>query len=198
MAHSNTRPGHFTERFEQALVYATRLHNSQSRKSTQIPYIAHLLSVTGLVIEWGGDEDQVIAALLHDSVEDQGGLETLYEIRELFGERVARIVEACCDSVVKPKPPWRERKEAYIQRLAEEPDDVRMVSLADKLHNARSIYMDLLEQGPSALDRFNGGRQGTLWYYQTLVRLFKSGENRVMVDEFERVVAEIVRLVAQG
>jgi len=198
MASLHTRSGHFTERFEQALVYATRLHNSQNRKGSQIPYLGHLLSVAGLVIEWGGDEDQAIAALLHDSVEDQGGLATLHEIRELFGERVARIVEACSDSFVKPKPPWRERKEAYIKKLAEEPDDIRLVSLADKLHNARSIYMDLLAQGPSALDRFNGGRQGTLWYYQTLVRLFKSGENRVMVDEFERVVAEIVRLATQG
>ena len=195
---SQSQPGHFTKRFEEALVYAKRLHNHQSRKSSRIPYIAHLLSVAGLVIEWGGDEDQAIAALLHDSVEDQGGLETLQEVRDLFGERVARIVEACSDSVVKPKPPWKERKQAYLQRLAGEPVEVRLVSLADKLHNARSIYMDLQKQGLSALDRFKGGRQGTLWYYQTLVKVFKSSENTVMVDEFARVVAEIVRLAAQG
>ena len=191
-------PGHFTARFENALVYATRLHNGQSRKSTSIPYLAHLLAVTAMVIEWGGDEETAIAALLHDAVEDQGGLITLEEIRVLFGDRVAKIVDACSDSYEIPKPPWRERKEAYIHRLRGEGREVHLVSLADKLHNARSILSDVRAVGPSALDRFRGGRQGTLWYYHTLVEVFKEAENSIHVDEFARVVAEIERLAGKG
>jgi GTP pyrophosphokinase len=197
MQPSEAIAGYFTERFERALVYSARLHNRQSRKGTQIPYAAHLLAVTALVIEWGGDEDQAIAALLHDSVEDQGGEVTLRQIREQFGDRVARIVEACSDSVINPKPPWRERKEAYLRRLRSEPEDVRLVSLADKLHNARSIYMDLQIHGCSILERFRGGRQGTLWYYRALVAVFKETDNHVWVDEFARVVAGIELLAGQ-
>ena len=191
-------PGHFTARFEKALVYATRLHNGQSRKSTPIPYIAHLLAVTAMVIEWGGDEEIAIAALLHDAVEDQGGLSTLEEIRGLFGDRVARIVEACSDSYEIPKPPWRERKEKYIHRLRGEGHEVLLVSLADKLHNARSILRDLRSMGPSALDRFRGGRDGTLWYYHTLVIVFKEAENSINVEEFALVVDEIERLAGKS
>ena len=182
---------HFTARFEEALVYATRLHNSQSRKGTDIPYVAHLLAVTALVIEWGGDEEMAIAALLHDAVEDQGGRQTLAEIRRLFGERVARIVDGCTDSYIQPKPPWRKRKEAYIAKLREEPQDVRIVSLADKVHNARSILTDLRRNGISAFDRFNGGREGTLWYYRSLVETFTQVEENPMVADLSRLVAEI-------
>jgi len=117
-----------------------------------------------MVIEWGGDEDMAIAALLHDAVEDQGGLTTLEEIRGFFGDQVASIVDACSDSYEVPKPPWRERKERYIRRLRGEGHEVLLVSLADKLHNARSILYDVRSTGPSALDRFDGGKDGTLWY----------------------------------
>ncbi len=186
----------FTSSFENALVYATRLHSQQSRKATKIPYISHLLGVTALVIEWGGDEEQAIAALLHDSVEDQGGIERLYDVRDRFGDRVARLVEACSDSFVIPKPPWRDRKEAYLSRLRTQPEEVRLISLADKLHNARSIYMDLRLNGDSILDRFRGGKQGTLWYYQSLVQVFSvSDQNKVAVEELSRVVAAIEILV---
>ena len=192
----NSTPGQFTDAFAQALVYATKLHNNQSRKATEIPYIAHLLAVTALVIEWGGDEDQAIAALLHDSVEDQGGMERLQDVRTRFGEPGARIVEACSDSFVIPKPPWRERKEAYLRKLLRHSDEARLISLADKLHNARSIYFDLLVHGDSIMDRFRGGKEGTLWYYRALVTVFRETDpENVMVDELARVVAGIEQLV---
>jgi GTP pyrophosphokinase len=190
--------GHLTVRFEEALAYATRLHNDQSRKGTGIPYVAHLLAVTALVLEWGGDEDMAIAALLHDAVEDQGGLDTLADIRRRFGERVASIVDGCTDSYTQPKPAWKKRKEAYIERLKVEPDDVRLVSLADKVHNARSILFDLRKVGVSALDRFKGGREGTLWYYQALVAVFTEIGSTPQTDELARLVAEIDQIVKQG
>ena len=180
-----------TERFEEALGYAAHLHALQKRKGTSIPYVAHLLSVTSLVLENGGDEDQAIAALLHDAVEDQGGLPTLQEIRRLFGERVARIVDGCTDAYVHPKPPWRKRKEDYLAHLRHAEADVRLVSLADKLHNARSILRDLRRDGPQSLSRFNGGRSGTLWYYRSLVTIFQELDDSLMVAELAEVVAEI-------
>ena len=180
-----------TERFEEALGYAAHLHALQKRKGTSIPYVAHLLSVTSLVLENGGDEDQAIAALLHDAVEDQGGLPTLREIRRLFGERVARIVDGCTDAYVRPKPPWRKRKEDYLAHLRHAEADVRLVSLADKLHNARSILRDLRRDGPQSLARFNGGRSGTLWYYRSLVTIFQELDDSLMVAELAEVVAEI-------
>ena len=180
-----------TERFEEALGYAAHLHALQKRKGTSIPYVAHLLSVTSLVLENGGDEDQAIAALLHDAVEDQGGLPTLQEIRRLFGERVARIVDGCTDAYVHPKPPWRKRKEDYLAHLRLAEADVRLVSLADKLHNARSILRDLRRDGPQSLSRFNGGRSGTLWYYRSLVTIFQELDDSLMVAELAEVVAEI-------
>jgi (p)ppGpp synthase/HD superfamily hydrolase len=194
MQPSMNKTGHYTLRFEEALVYTTRLHNTLFRKGTRIPYIAHLIAVTSLVIEWGGDEDMAIAALLHDAVEDQGGLKTLAEIRQRFGERVARIVEACSDSHETPKPPWRARKDAYLRRLQNEPKDAHIVSLADKLHNARSILFDLRHSGLAVLDRFNGGREGTLWYYRSLVEIFQRIDQLAGVEELKRVVSEIEQI----
>lgn len=194
MASSHKHYGHFTARFEEALVYATRLHNGQNRKGTRIPYVAHLLAVTALVIEWGGDEDMAIAALLHDAVEDQGGMDTLADIRRRFGERVATIVDGCTDSYSHPKPEWRKRKEDYLHKLRDEPEDVRLVSLADKVHNARSILFDLREDGISALDRFRGGREGTLWYYHALAELFNEVESTPQAAELKRLVAEMDQL----
>ena len=187
--------GHFTARFEEGLVYATRLHNGQNRKGTGIPYVAHLLAVTALVIEWGGDEDMAIAALLHDAVEDQGGIVTLADIHRRFGERVARIVDGCTDSYDQPKPAWKKRKEDYLQKLRGEPGDVRLVSLADKVHNACSILSDLRKVGISALDRFRGGREGTLWYYHSLVAVFNEIEITPQTAELRRLVEEIDKLV---
>jgi (p)ppGpp synthase/HD superfamily hydrolase len=185
-------------RFEEALIFATRLHQGQTRKGKDLPYISHLLAVTALVFQVGGDEDEVIAALLHDAVEDQGGLDTLAEIRRRFGERVAMIVEGCSDSLVIPKPPWLERKTNYLAHLATAPPEVRRVSLADKLHNARTILADLEEYGEETWTRFNGGRQGSLWYYQSLVEIFQESESGQMLREFSRVVAKIHRLAGSS
>ena len=149
-----------TNRFQDALIYATRLHANQTRKGSTTPYIAHLLGVTAIVLEAGGDEDQAIAALLHDAVEDQGGMQTMEVIRNRFGEHVALIVDGCTDAYQTPKPPWKERKEEYIQHLGDVPAEVRLVSLADKLHNARSILADLRSQGGQTWDKFNGGKDG--------------------------------------
>jgi (p)ppGpp synthase/HD superfamily hydrolase len=180
-----------TERFNQALLYAAQVHKNQVRKGSGVPYIAHLLGVTALVLEDGGDEDQAISALLHDAVEDQGGLETLAEIRRRFGERVARIVDGCTDAYELPKPPWRARKEGYLRRLYTEAPDVYRVSLADKLHNARSLLMNLSTGDPDVWDKFNGGKDGTLWYYRALVETFRKLTSGFMLDEFERTVTEI-------
>ncbi len=192
----STNNPRLSARFERALVYAFQLHRNQTRKGTNTPYIAHLLGVAALVIEDGGDEDQAIAALLHDAVEDQGGLATLEKIRAEFGDRVARIVEGCTDAVTLPKPPWRRRKEVYLNHLAEAPAEVRRVSLADKLNNARSILADLRQIGDDVWKRFNGGKEGTLWYYRSLVSIFREEVDGRMVIELNEVVNEIERLCA--
>lgn len=188
------KPGILTHRFVQAMQYTFHLHARQTRKGTTIPYIAHLLGVTALVLEDGGNEDEAIAALLHDAVEDQGGWETLGQIRLRFGEQVAEIVEGCTDAFETPKPPWRQRKEDYINHLKTATPATRRVSLADKLHNARSILANLRTDGESTWRRFNGGREGTLWYYRTLLEVFQQVERSPMVAELERVVAEIERI----
>jgi (p)ppGpp synthase/HD superfamily hydrolase len=183
-----------TNRFEAALLYATRLHARQARKGSRVPYIYHLLGVTALVLEDGGDEDQAIAALLHDAVEDQGGLATLEEIRSRFGTHVADIVEGCTDSFTQPKPPWKERKEAYLAHLRSAGPEIRRVSLADKLHNARTILVDLRRYGEHTWWRFNGGREGSLWYFHSLLDVFKALDDTPMVAELASVIAEIERL----
>jgi (p)ppGpp synthase/HD superfamily hydrolase len=184
-----------SERFEDALVFTTRLHRMQFRKGTQIPYVSHLLSVAALVLEAGGDEELAIAALLHDAVEDQGGLETLEEIRNRYGGRVARIVESCSDAFEVPKPAWRNRKEEYIAHLQSSSEDARLVSVADKLHNARSILRDILVNGDDVWSKFNGGKDGTLWYYRSLVLVFEALDQNFLVDELRRVVEQIENLV---
>lgn len=190
-----------TERFDEALRYAHELHRTQERKGGRgVPYVSHLMGVCSLVLEAGGDEDQAIAALLHDAMEDQGGLPTLEEIRRRFGDRVATIVDACTDAYDEPKPPWRPRKEAYLDRLPGEPPEALLVSLADKVHNARTILLDVRADGEGYLDNFTGGRVGTLWYYRALVEAFRSieGFDSVLVDELDRVTAELERIVSIG
>jgi (p)ppGpp synthase/HD superfamily hydrolase len=182
------QPTKLTGRFEDALVYATRLHAGQNRKAEDVPYVSHLLGVAALVLEDGGDEDQAIAALLHDAVEDQGGLKTLEEIRRRFGDRVATIVAACTDAVSVPKPPWRKRKVRYIEHMRSAPSDVRRVSLADKLYNARAILATLHRQGADTWERFKGGKAGTLWYYRTLAEVFLESGSDFMALELGRVV----------
>ncbi len=188
----NTTQKYFlTNRFEQALVYASRLHREQIRKGSNIPYISHLLSVTALVLEDGGDEDEAIAALLHDAVEDQGGQATREVIFDMFGLKVAEIVDGCSDTNTIPKPPWLQRKQQYIDNLRGASASIRKVSLADKLHNARSILRDLSNNGESTWGKFKGGKEGTLWYYQTLLQLFlKADADSFMVQELKRIVEQ--------
>ncbi|PWH15510.1 MAG: phosphohydrolase [Anaerolineae bacterium] len=178
-----------TARFEQALMYALQAHREQYRKESEIPYFSHLISCAALVMESGGDEEQVIAALLHDVAEDQGGNLRLEEIEALFGERVRRIVEGCSDTLVNPKPPWRERKERYIEHLDTADEDVLLVSLADKVHNLRTIYLDYQRVGDRVWDRFRGGKEGSLWYFRSLLEVFKVKYPHPMVTEFERLLA---------
>jgi (p)ppGpp synthase/HD superfamily hydrolase len=185
-------------RFERALLFATRKHSGQTRKGSTVPYVAHLLSVAGLVLEAGGDEDLAIAALLHDVVEDCGGAPMLQQVRRRFGERVAHVVEGCTDTDLDPKPPWRQRKEDYIKHLRTADADVRLVSAADKLHNARSVLADYREIGNSVWDRFQGKREGTLWYYRALLDEFKRKKANRVVNELERVVLELEALAASA
>jgi GTP pyrophosphokinase len=184
-----------SERFADALVYATGLHAGQVRKGSGVPYIAHLLAVTALVLEYGGDEDTAIAALLHDAVEDQGGAATRAAIAARFGEPVAVIVDGCSDTDVVPKPPWQARKEAYIAHVAGAPPAVLLVSASDKLHNARSILADYRQVGEALWDRFTGSRAGTLWYYRALVTAYRQTvAPPALVDELDRTVTELERL----
>ena len=152
----------YTEKFESALLYATRLHRYQERQGSDIPYVTHLLAVASIVGENGGTEDETIAALLHDAPEDMGGEARLQDIRRRYGDTVAVIVEGCTDTYEEPKPEWRPRKENYIAHVSQAPGSVRLVSAADKLHNARSILADLRALGDALWGRFTGGKDGTL------------------------------------
>lgn len=186
----------FSRKFLQALQYAARIHARQIRKKTNRPYIGHLMSVASIVIEYGGDEEMAIAALLHDAVEDQGGLPRLREIRKKFGKRVADIVDGCTDSYVQPKPPWLERKRAYVARVSKEPRDARVVSAADKLSNVRETLHDLRAQGDAVFERFAGKKEGTLWYYRTLVGEFRKAGSHPVVEELARTVDELESIAA--
>jgi (p)ppGpp synthase/HD superfamily hydrolase len=178
-------------RFRRAFLFAAEKHAGQTRKASTIPYIAHLMGVTSLVLEFGGDEDMAIAALLHDVVEDCGGAPMLAEVRRKFGKRVAKIVDGCTDSDATPKPPWRERKETYLRRLKNADADTRLVSAADKLNNVRSILSDYREVGEKIWARFNGGREGTLWYYRALLEEFLRRKPSRLIREFDLAVREL-------
>jgi (p)ppGpp synthase/HD superfamily hydrolase len=184
----------FSKRFERASLYAARLHAKQFRKGTNRPYVGHLLAVVSIVIQFGGDEDMAIAALLHDAVEDQGGLPRLREIQRKFGKRVARIVDGCTDAYVEPKPPWLQRKREYLNRVADAPADVQLVSAADKLANARDILQDVRSGGPGVFERFNGKVDGTLWYYRSIVQEFRKAGHKDLVEELDRVVTALEML----
>jgi (p)ppGpp synthase/HD superfamily hydrolase len=189
---SEINPQRLSQRFDDALVLAHQLHADQTRKGTTIPYIGHLLAVTAIVIENGGTEDEVIAALLHDAIEDAGGDPIRQVLRDRYGDNVLAIVEGCTDTDQTPKPPWRARKEDYLAHLSEASPSVLLVSLADKIHNASSILRDLRNEGDGVWARFTGSRDGTLWYYRALVEAFQArGQFDRMVDDLERVVTEI-------
>lgn len=191
-------------RFTAAFAFSAELHARQKRKSTAIPYMAHLMAVCALVLEHGGDEDEGVAALLHDALEDQaehwGGPEQMKKhIRDRFGEKVLQIVQDCTDADAIPKPPWKRRKTAYLERLTTAPPGTLRVSAADKLHNARSILSDLREIGPEVWDRFTAPKDDQLWYYKSLVQILKErAPCPALVAELERVVDEIERLSDLG
>jgi (p)ppGpp synthase/HD superfamily hydrolase len=185
-----------SEQFEEALIYATRAHCNQTRKKTGIPYVAHILGVAAIALEYGANESEAIGALLHDTVEDCGGAERLCDIRKRFGDDVARIVDGCTDTDQIPKPPWLERKKSYLAHLKHSDTSTRLVSASDKLHNTRAILAELRRIGPEAFERFAGKKEGTLWYYRALVTAFREhGDHADLIDELDRVVTEIERLV---
>jgi (p)ppGpp synthase/HD superfamily hydrolase len=186
-------------RFAAALARAVELHGDQARKGSRIPYVGHLLGVTSLVVDAGGTEDQAIAALLHDALEDRPDCVSERSLADEFGDTVAHIVRGCSD--VTPdqfvdgrKPPWTDRKRAYLEHLQHVDQTVLLVSLADKLHNARSLRLDLDEQGESVWARFNAGPEEQLWYYRSLVEVF---DRRVAGPLPRRLVDELRREVDQ-
>ena len=178
------------ERLGAGIAYGLAVHATQKRKGTDTPYISHLLGVASLVLEHGGDEEQAIAAMLHDTVEDQGAhLEPI--IRQRFGARVADIVLGCTDADTLPKPPWRARKEAYIAHLEHADRAVLLVSCADKVHNARAICTDVRAHGLSVFTRFNAGQDGTVWYYRSLANAFA----RLLPGALSAELSEAVRIM---
>jgi len=186
------------ERFTRALDLAFELHRDQTRKGSGIPYFGHLLGVTSIVIESGGSEDEAIAALLHDAAEDQGGHATLERIRAEFGEPVATIVEECSDSFGDPKPPWRERKQRYLEHLESASQASLHVSLADKLHNMRTIVVDYRAVGEQLWDRFNAERDEVLWYYRSLAATFARLRAGALATELGEAVATLERLIEKA
>ena len=189
--------------FESALTFASRLHAKQTRKGSNAPYISHLLAVAAIALDHGATEKEAIAALLHDAVEDQGGQKTLDKIRRRYGKRVARIVDAVSDTDQSPKPPWRERKEAYVERIRSEPYSVRLVVASDKLHNVRDLLSSYRVQGDDLWTHFNGGRDGTLWYYRAVVDALiaaakpEERQLRAIIEEIDRALAALRQEIAE-
>jgi (p)ppGpp synthase/HD superfamily hydrolase len=184
-----------SDRFFDAVRYAGEAHAGQFRKGTNVPYIGHLLGVASIVIDAGGDEDEAIAALLHDTAEDSGGRARLDDIRVRFGDRVARIVEACTDAWEIPKKPWIDRKRAYVEHASVlKPDELR-VSAADKVHNAYAILRDLRLHGDTIWTRFNAPSADVIWYYEALVRAYRTAGGGPLVEELARIVRGIEREV---
>jgi len=190
-----------TPRFDAALHYASEHHRRQLRKRTDIPYLAHLLAVTAIVLELGGSEDEAIAALLHDVVEDGGGAPALADIGERFGPDVARWVEQSSDNIDLPKPPWRERKQGYLDAMPDKDVSALLVGLADKFHNARSILADYQQDGEDVWSRFSAGDGDEIrWYYRALVDAFTAQRDRLppralpLLEQLRQTVDEIDRL----
>lgn len=186
-------------RFQLALGYALRAHSGHTRKGTGVPYFAHLAGVMSLVLEAGGDQEQAVAALLHDAVEDRGGRERLEEIRERFGERVARIVAGCTQGSGEGEDAWDERRRRYVESLPEKEEDVLLVSAADKLHNARAMLRDVRLVGDELFDRFGAPKEEVLGYYRGLRDGFRASElESWLVDEMARTVDELLQEAGPG
>jgi len=188
-------------RFDHALLFAAQVHRNQERKKSGVPYISHLLGVAAIVLDYGGDEDMGIAALLHDAAEDHGGKAMLAVISQMFGPRVAKIVDGCTDSYGdegKNKPKWYPRKLRYIRRMRHEDADTRFVSAADKLYNARAVLRDVRQYGDSAFGSFSAPKAKVLWYYRSLVREYRAAgvthQLKPLLDDYDRVVTELEHL----
>lgn len=182
-----------TSRFDEAFRYAHEAHATQTRKGTSAPYIGHLMGVASIVLDDGGTEDEAIGALLHDAAEDQGGRARLEDIRLRFGDAVARIVEDCTDCWVTPKPPWIDRKQAYIQHARSLVAASLRVSAADKVHNAYAVLRDLRKMGDGVWTRFNAKPDDIVAYYESLVRAYREAGGGPLVEELERIVRGIQR-----
>lgn len=178
-------------RLERAIQMATELHRGQTRKGSFQPYVLHPFRVASLVSDAGGSEDQVIAALLHDVVEDAGGLPTRERVLREFGPNVTRLVDGCTDAIGHPRPPWRDRKQRFIERVRRAPSDVRLLVAADKLHNARCTRQDLAIRGKDVWERFHGRREGTLWYYREMLAALRDGWGHPLLDELESEVDQL-------
>lgn len=185
-----------TSRFEEALVLAARMHVAQVRKLSGAPYVGHLLGVCATVLAHGGGEDEALAALLHDAVEDQGGDATGAEIARRFGPHVAQIVEDCTDTKQTPKPPWRERKESHLARLAHASPAVGLVEAADKLDNVRALTREYRRYGSAVWQHFRGGRDGTLWYYRAMLDTLRRAAPADLIVELDNALGELEQLVA--
>ena len=186
-----------SRRFYDALTFAAHAHRDQVRKGSGVPYLGHILGVASLVIDHGGTEDEAIAALLHDAIEDQGGDDMRHEIRTRYGEAVMEIVNGCTDTDITPKPPWHPRKEAFFVRLRTASTSVLLVCAADKLHNARSVLTDLRKSGDAVWDRFKGGKDGSLWYYRTAAEIL-SERLPCRITEELRAAVEAVEAEARA
>ena len=187
------------ERFVSAMAYAYQVHHGQRRKGTGIPYIAHVLGVTAIAMEYGADKEEAIGALLHDAAEDGGGEATLAEIRARFGDAVADIVLGCSDSLVEDpedKLPWRERKENYLAHIGNASQSVCLVSASDKLHNVRAIIRDLREHGEEVWERFQGKRDGTLWYYETVADALLRRYRSQLTRDLQAAVDDLLALAS--
>lgn len=183
-----------TERFQRALEMALHLHMTQKRKGTDVPYIAHLMGVSSMVLTCGGGEDEAIAGLLHDAVEDQGGLETLQKIREWFGDKVADMVMECSDAWVYPKPPWKERKTQFIKSLKSKSLSSRLIILADKIFNLWDILYSFRCVGERVFDRFSHPREDTFWYYDSIIKEFKEIDpNNPLLKDLECIFETLKR-----
>ncbi|MGO9403506.1 MAG: HD domain-containing protein [Terriglobales bacterium] len=191
------RPPKLGPRLQRAFRYAAEQHDGQTRKQSAVPYLSHLMAVASLVLEAGGDEDMAIAALLHDVVEDCGGMPRLREIRKHFGPRVAEIVEGCTDSFGEPKPEWMERKKDYLREVKHADAETRLVSASDKLHNVRTILADYRQHGEAIWTRFSGKKDGTLWYYRALSDEYRRRSPNRITRELEIAVAQLERAVGQ-
>lgn len=192
-------PMRLTNQFSQALQLAHRLHQDQNRKSGDVPYLSHLMGVSALVLRYGGTEEEAIAALLHDAVEDQGGQKTLKIIEKQFGNIVAHIVDGCSDSDIIPKPPWKERKLNYINHLRTTDEGTMIVAASDKLYNAEDCIRTYAIIGEGLWDLFNPPREETKWYYQSLAEVFSSRKEEFprlapLFDETIRIINQLVAL----